>query len=61
MWASTCPADTYWFEGHDGQSVAVIPSKKLVVVRMGLTPFKLAYKPQGLVAALAKAWTRDST
>ena len=49
------PDDTYWFEGHDGQSVAVIPSKKLVVVRMGLTPFKLAYKPQGLVAALAKA------
>ena len=48
------PADTYWFEGHDGQSVAVIPSKKLVVVRMGLTPFKLAYKPQGLVSALAK-------
>ena len=49
------PGDTYWFEGHDGQSVAVIPSKKLVVVRMGLTPFKLAYKPQGLVSALAKA------
>ena len=49
------PDDTYWFEGHDGQSVAVIPSKKLVVVRMGLTPFKLAYKPQGLVSALAKA------
>lgn len=49
------PDDTFWFEGHDGQSVAVIPSKDLVVVRMGLTPFKLAYKPQGLVAALAKA------
>lgn len=49
------PADTFWFEGHDGQSTAVIPSKGLVVVRMGLTPFKLAYKPQGLVSALAKA------
>jgi CubicO group peptidase (beta-lactamase class C family) len=49
------PDDTYWLEGHDGQSVAIIPSKKLVVVRMGLTPFKLAYKPQGLVSALAKA------
>ena len=53
------PDDTYWFEGHDGQSVAVIPSKKLVVVRMGLTPFKLAYKPQGLVSALAKAVIDD--
>jgi CubicO group peptidase (beta-lactamase class C family) len=49
------PDDTYWLEGHDGQSVAIIPSKRLVVVRMGLTPFKLAYKPQGLVAAVAKA------
>ena len=49
------PDDTFWFEGHDGQSVAVIPSKDLVVVRMGLTPFNLSYKPQGLAAALAKA------
>lgn len=49
------PEDTFWFEGHDGQSVAVVPSKDLVVVRMGLTPFNLFYKPQGLVAALAKA------
>jgi CubicO group peptidase (beta-lactamase class C family) len=49
------PDDTFWFEGHDGQSVAVIPSKDLVVVRMGLTPFKFHYKPQRLVAAVAKA------
>jgi CubicO group peptidase (beta-lactamase class C family) len=48
------PEDTYWLEGHDGQSVAVIPSKKLVVVRMGLTPSKLGYRPQPLVAAVAK-------
>jgi len=49
------PDDTFWFEGHDGQSVAVIPSKDIVVVRMGLTPFALYYKPQGLVAAAVKA------
>ena len=49
------PEDTYWFEGHDGQSVAVIPSKDMAVVRLGLTPFALHYKPQGLVAALVKA------
>lgn len=48
------PKDTYWFLGHDGQSVAVVPSKKLVVVRLGLTPSKLRYRSQGLVAALAK-------
>ncbi|MDW6020813.1 serine hydrolase [Mesorhizobium sp. BAC0120] len=49
------PDDTFWFQGHDGQSVAVIPSKDLVVVRMGLTPAVLHYRPQGLVAAVMKA------
>ena len=49
------PLDMFWLEGHDGQSVAVLPSDGLVVVRMGLTPFKLGYKPQGLAAALLKA------
>lgn len=49
------PADTYWLEGHDGQTVTVIPSADLVVVRMGLTPSDLNYRPQKLVAALLKA------
>ena len=48
------PEDIFWLEGHDGQSVAVVPSKRLVVVRMGLTPSKLGYRPQALVAAIAK-------
>ena len=49
------PTDAYWLEGHDGQTVAIIPSQKLVIVRLGLTPFKLGYRPRNLVAALAKA------
>jgi CubicO group peptidase (beta-lactamase class C family) len=49
------PGDTYWMLGHDGQSTAIIPSKGLVVVRLGLTPSKERYKPQSLVAALVKA------
>jgi CubicO group peptidase (beta-lactamase class C family) len=48
------PDDTFWLLGHDGQSVAVVPSKRLVVVRLGLTPSKLGYKPQALLEALAK-------
>ena len=48
------PDDTFWLLGHDGQSVAVVPSRGLVVVRLGLTPSKLGYKPQRLVEALAK-------
>ena len=32
------PLDTYEALGHDGQSMAVIPSEGLVVLRMGFTP-----------------------
>ena len=49
------PADIYWLQGHDGQSIAIVPSKQLVVVRLGLTPRALDYQPQSLVAAVVKA------
>lgn len=47
------PADAFWLQGHDGQTVAVVPSRDLVVVRMGLTPSRLGYRPQTLLAAIA--------
>lgn len=53
--AAGLPKDTYWMEGHDGQTVAIIPSEQLVVVRLGLTPAKLGYRPQTMVGALIKA------
>jgi CubicO group peptidase (beta-lactamase class C family) len=49
------PADTFWMLGHDAQSVAIVPSKQIVVVRLGLTPSHLNYKPQALLAAVIKA------
>ena len=49
------PADTYWMEGHDGQSVAIVPSLQLVVVRLGLTPQRLLYQPQAMLAAVVGA------
>ena len=49
------PADTYWMQGHDGQSIAIVPSQQLVVVRLGLTPHRLLYQPQALLAAVVKA------
>ncbi|MES2148192.1 MAG: serine hydrolase [Pseudomonadota bacterium] len=48
------PPDTYWMEGHDGQSVAIVPSQQLLVVRLGLTPHRLYYQPQGLLAAVLR-------
>lgn len=49
------PADAFWMLGHDGQSTAIIPSRNMVVVRLGLTPSKLGYRPEPLVAALVGA------
>ena len=49
------PKDAFWLEGHDGQSMAVIPSAKLVVLRMGLTPSILGYSPGPLVKAVMAA------
>ena len=49
------PDDAFWMLGHDGQTTTIIPSRGLVVVRMGLTPSNQGYKPQALVAALVGA------
>lgn len=49
------PSDTVWLQGHDGQTIAVIPSSGLVVVRLGLTPWKLDYWPEHLVKAIVDA------
>jgi len=52
------PADTYWMEGHDGQSTAITPSRRLVIVRLGLTPARDHYQPQPLVKAILDATRR---
>lgn len=49
------PADTFWMEGHDGQSAAIIRSRELVIVRLGLTPAREHYQPQLLVKAILEA------
>lgn len=51
------PTDTFWILGHDGQSVAIVPSAGLVVVRLGLTPGKLQYRPQMLLKKIVEAVT----
>ena len=49
------PADTFWMKGHDGQVTAIIPSRRLAVVRLGLTPASNHYQPQPLIKALLDA------
>ncbi|MCI5077148.1 serine hydrolase [Oricola sp.] len=52
------PAEAFFMSGHDGQSVSIIPSERLVVVRMGLTPTDRLYKPAFLVQALIETLNR---
>jgi CubicO group peptidase (beta-lactamase class C family) len=49
------PADTFWMSGHDGQTIAVIPSREMVIVRLGLTPSFDRYSPEPLVKAMLEA------
>ncbi|WP_412178808.1 serine hydrolase domain-containing protein [Rhizobium sp. TRM96647] len=49
------PDDTFWMLGHDGQAIAVIPSRNIAVVRLGLTPSRLGYRPQELVRRVVDA------
>ncbi len=49
------PADAFYMSGHDGQTIAVIPSKQLVILRMGLTPSREHQQPEALVQAVLGA------
>jgi len=49
------PPDTFWMSGHDGQSVCIVKSRQLVIVRLGLTPYAVGYSPQPLVKAILEA------
>ena len=49
------PDDTFYALGHDGQSISIVPSQNLVVVRLGLTPEKFEYRPQPLVKNIIAA------
>lgn len=52
---SELPEGTFWATGHDGQSIAVIPTHDIVIVRMGLTPTNVGYRPGPLAEAVIRA------
>lgn len=49
------PADAFWMLGHDGQAIMLVPSLKLAVVRLGLTPSRGGYDVQQLNAKIIEA------
>jgi len=49
------PADLFYASGHDGQVVAIVPSRDLVIVRAGLTPDDGRYDLNGFLAEVVAA------
>jgi len=49
------PADSFWMLGHDGQAIMIVPSLRLAVVRLGLTPWIDGYNVQALNARIIDA------
>jgi CubicO group peptidase (beta-lactamase class C family) len=49
------PADTFMLQGHLRQVIAIIPSRKLVILRMGLTREDIGYSVAKLLYAIVAA------
>ncbi|CCF19891.1 putative hydrolase [Pseudorhizobium banfieldiae] len=52
--AAGLPGDTFFLQGHDGQTIAVMPSRNIAVVRLGLTPRRDGYDVLRLVREVVR-------
>ncbi len=54
------PADTFHMIGHEGQFVTIVPSRQLVVVRLGLTRQEGGWDHESFIAQIVEAVSRQS-
>lgn len=53
--AEPVPADAFHAVGHEGQFISIIPSRRLVIVRLGLTRYPSAWEHDTFINAVLKA------
>jgi CubicO group peptidase (beta-lactamase class C family) len=53
--AARIPADAYFAVGHEGQTLTIVPSRRLVAVRLGLSIYIDAWNQAGFVRDLLEA------
>jgi hypothetical protein len=53
--AARIPSDAYFAVGHEGQTLTVVPSRGLVIVRLGLSIYIDAWNQAGFMSDVLDA------
>ncbi len=59
--AKLIPADAFHAVGHEGQFVSIIPSRELVIVRLGLTRYPSAWKHDKFIGLVLETVARHTS
>ena len=53
------PADTYFASGYEGQNIVIVPSRDLVVVRLGMTRQRITWGMAAFIAEILAAFSSE--
>jgi CubicO group peptidase (beta-lactamase class C family) len=56
---SSAPSDLFYAWGKDGQYVVMVPSRDLVIVRLGMTPLDDRWRLEAFLQGVAAAFPEN--